>query len=172
MRSKRSTPAALGSPGITRTRVVPAAEIAAAGVSSSGGSGASPVARHTCPNARSNSATAGPRSSTPVSRQGSRRFPGSPSHFADTHSPDTKPMRPSIAIILRWSRVVQPRGLASWNGLNAAHANPRVAQPAGHSDSERNDPIQSYSTYTATPSFARSASARANSRPTSSSWTM
>jgi len=47
------------------------------------------------------SATAGPRTSTPVSRHGSRWREGSPAHIRPTQSPVTKPIVRSTAIILR-----------------------------------------------------------------------
>lgn len=45
-----------------------------------------------------------------------------------THNPVAKPMRPSTASILRWSRVSQPSGLAGRGGLKA-----RTSPPASTS---------------------------------------
>ena len=107
----------------------------------------------------------------PVSRHGSRRFAGLPTHCSLTHRPLTKPMRSSIVIVLRWSRASQASGLASPGALNSRTSAP-VPFSTSHALLPRQPPSQSTITLTATPERARSASASANVRPISSSSTM
>ena len=128
---------------ITRNAMSPAGVSSSRDGSSSDGSG-SPVSAQTVANAVSMSATAGPRTSTPVSRQGSVPRSGSPAHIFPTQSPVTKPTRPSTASIFRWSRLTQPKGLSSRGGLKQ-----RTSTPASRNerqnffDAFRKPPIQS-----------------------------
>ena len=89
-----------GTAASTRSATSPASTIASGSDNSSAASGG-PIAAHIWANACSMPATPGPRTSMPVSRHGAMPFAGSPSHLRLTHSPVTKPMRPSTASILR-----------------------------------------------------------------------
>ena len=95
---------------MTRTATSPAGA-SASRVGSSAAAIGGPASAHIRANADSRSATAGPRSAMPVSRQGSMPRAGSPTQSRPTQSPVTKATRPSTASILRWSRESQPNGL-------------------------------------------------------------
>jgi hypothetical protein len=76
----------------------------------------------------SNSRTAGPRTPTPVSRQGRHFACGSPSHFALMHTPERKPCVPSTTNCLRWSRLIQPSECPNCGGLKTRTWPPGLAQ--------------------------------------------
>ncbi len=122
-------------------------------------------------NACSSAPIAGPRISMPVSRHGSSRRFGSPSHRSLMHRPLTKPISPSTTIVLRWSRDSQPSGLDKCGGLKT-RTSPPASRTSRHSESARHEPSQSTITWTRTPARARSASSAANSRPIASFSTM
>ena len=119
----------LGAVATTRTGTSPTAGASWSWVSSSSDSGM-PVAAQTRAKASSTSATAGPRISMPVSRQGSMPRLGLPSQRALTHRPLTNPTWPSTAMVLRWSREIQPNGLSRRGGLKARTSPPAARRPA------------------------------------------
>lgn len=116
-----------GSSPMTRRRVCPAADIRSRGSRSPSGIGG-PAVCQAREKACSTSATAGPSSCTPVSRQGGVPFAGLPAQGLATHSPETKATRPSTLTVFRWSRLTQPKGLDTWKGLNT-----RISTPASRS---------------------------------------
>jgi hypothetical protein len=65
----------------------------------------------------------------PVSRQGSIPRLGLPCQRALTHRPLTKPTWPSMEMVLRWSREIQPKGLSSRGGLKALTSPPAARRP-------------------------------------------
>ena len=68
----------------------------------------------------------GPRTATPVSRQGSMPRAGSPTQDRPTQSPVTKPTRPSTASIFRWSRETQANGFDRRSGLKQRTSTPHL----------------------------------------------
>src|SRR5206468_3020889 len=67
---------------------------------------------------------AGPRISTPVSRQPGSPRSGQPSQIFPTHRPLTKATRPSTIRHLRWSRATHPRGSRKRGGLKQRTSTP------------------------------------------------
>ena len=113
---------------MTRTDTSPSGEsLVPCGHAPRAGSG-TPVSAHILENASSRSATAGPRSEMPVSRQGSMPRAGSPTQDRPTQSPVTKPTRPSTASILRWSRESQANGFDRRGGLKQRTSTPAFAK--------------------------------------------
>ena len=106
-----------------RTRMFPVLGIAEASTRSPSGKGV-PSADHTRPKACSTSATAGPVSFTPVSRQGGTPFAGFPTHLSAVHSPETKATRPSTHTDFRWSRCITSSGRSGRKGLKQRTSTP------------------------------------------------
>ena len=79
-------------------------------------------------------ATAGPRTSTPVSRQGAIPRAALPVHRRATHRPVMNATSPSTATILRWSRMSHPSGLSNRGGLKQ-----RTSPPAATSGAKRRE---------------------------------
>ncbi len=113
-----------GSVAMTRTATSPPGSISSRASRWPAGIFSPHAVSHTRAKAASMSATAGPRISTPVSRHGSMFFAGRPSQSCPTHSPMTKPSCPSTEIILRWSRLSQPKGSSKRGGLKPLTSTP------------------------------------------------
>ena len=88
-----------------------------------------PARRPHLSNARSRAAAAGPRSRSPVSRQGRRPRRGVAVPFvADAEAARSRPGAPSATTSLRWSRERFPKMSNSRGGLKAAHLDSRLPQ--------------------------------------------
>ena len=114
---------------MTRTATSPPGSISSRESSSPGGIFSPHAVSQTLAKAASMSATAGPRISTPVSRHGSMPFSGRPTQSRPTQSPMTKPVCPSTEIILRWSRLNQPKGSSKRGGLKPLTSTPASRRP-------------------------------------------
>ena len=164
--STRNMPAVFGTVATTRSGDAAGMMRCRRRIGSSDGSG-SPAAAQASANALSMSATAGPRTSSPVSRQGSSPRAGSPTHaLADAqarHERDGAVDGDHLAVIAAQpaERTIEPGRVVAAD-LDAGR---RAADSRSGATSCRSRPSSRRAAAPSTPSAALRISASANSRP-------